>query len=158
MSFADSLTDDEIQRLLSMRKIVAQNDRKNPRWRDVNGHRRLDWQLQTGKDAPERFFVFARQSIDDQLDFTVGLKVQFSDGSSSILMRCNGIHGRHYNRLEHQEFIDLYHIHVATERYVNKGLDAEGYAEITNTYRSVNGALECLLSRCNIIYEDISRF
>lgn len=151
MSMADSLTDEEIQRFITLPKTITEQERKKMKWKDVNASKRMNIDLSV--DSLEHFCVFARVAIDDPLDFSVGLKVIFSDGSKVNVMRCNGVHGAHKNHLEQKNIEDTYHIHIATSRYLQNGFEAESYAENTSTYKSVEGALECLFARCKISYE-----
>jgi len=69
------------------------------------------------------------------------------------LIRCNGWQPAHTNVLERQTFSG-FHIHYATERYQSAGLRAEKYAELTDRYDSLSGAIECLLHICNIAQRD----
>ena len=39
---------------------------------------------------------------------------------------------------------------MTTERYLQHGLYAEAYARVTAEYRSVDGALHCVVKDCNI--------
>ena len=151
MSIADLLTDSEIRRLISLPKTVDKKERVkflSSNWRVINASRRVDVQLQAESD--EVFSVFLRQSVDDPADFSVGLKVAFRDGSRLNIVRCNGVHGRHRNDMENEHFENECHLHTATERYIQNGSYAEKYAEPTDEYISVEGALEYLLRKCNI--------
>jgi hypothetical protein len=151
---ANRLTDDEIKKLLTLPKIITKKDRRKfKEWKASKGARRVDIPLLS--DSAEKFSVFGRVAIDDPLDFSAGLKVVFPDGSKTNLMRCNGIHGWHRNDLEQERFEGKCHVHQATERYIQRGWDAEKFAEITDTYLSIDGALEYLLKHCNIVFEDI---
>ncbi|MDE0397110.1 MAG: hypothetical protein OXL96_04825 [Candidatus Poribacteria bacterium] len=42
-----------------------------------------------------------------------------------------------------------YHIHFATERYQERGYDEETYAEETDRYNNLEGALQCLIQDAN---------
>lgn len=42
------------------------------------------------------------------------------------------------------------HIHLATEKYIKANRKAEGFAEETDRYKTLEGALHCLLSDCNV--------
>ena len=41
-------------------------------------------------------------------------------------------------------------IHIATEKYLRANRKAEGFAEATKRYNSVEGALHCLVTDCKI--------
>ncbi len=65
-----------------------------------------------------------------------------------ILRRYNGCNHEHTNKIE-AETITGFHIHIATERYQKYKQKAEGYAQKTDRYNNVNGALQCLLEDAN---------
>ncbi|MDR1020143.1 MAG: hypothetical protein LBL73_05240 [Synergistaceae bacterium] len=120
-------------------------------WKEKNGARRMD--VQAESESPYEFCIFARAALDDPNDFSVGLRITFQDGSKFNIMRCNGNHGRHKNLIEQERIEDLCHVHIATSRYIVSGLSAEGFAENTSEYKTVEGALEYLMKRCNVSYE-----
>jgi hypothetical protein len=62
-------------------------------------------------------------------------------------MGYNGNNHEHTNRIEKTKFTG-YHIHLATERYQLVGGDEDGYAETTDRYYDVHGALQCLVDDC----------
>lgn len=87
------------------------------------------------------------------MDFSVGLIASFQDGSNLRLMRCNGLHGVHKNKIENTKLTGK-HIHIATERYIRKGFDAEAFAvAVDDDYNSVEAAFDCLIDKCNINIE-----
>ena len=66
------------------------------------------------------------------------------------LKRYNGNH-EHSNTIE-DEKVNGFHIHTATERYQVNSVREEDYAELTQRYTDVNGALKCLFADAN--FED----
>ena len=42
------------------------------------------------------------------------------------------------------------HIHIATEKYLKANRKAEGFAEVSDRYKTIEGALHCLVSDCKI--------
>lgn len=80
----------------------------------------------------------------------MGLFVIFPDGSTQTLIRFNGSSHIHPNRIENTQIEWQTHIHIATERYIQIGSKAEGYAEVTTAYKCVNGALQYAVKYCNI--------
>ena len=42
------------------------------------------------------------------------------------------------------------HIHLATEKYIRANWKAEGFAEISKRYNTVEGAFHCLVIDCKI--------
>ena len=71
------------------------------------------------------------------------------------LLRYNGVH-KHTNKIEHVSF-RAFHIHRATQRYQETGCDIDAYAELTDRYTTVDGALEFLLNKCNFIRPESER-
>ncbi len=70
-------------------------------------------------------------------------------GAAFRILRYNGIPKRlHRNKIEKQKIFG-YHIHLATERYQERGYDEEGYAEKTDRYNNLEGALQCLIQDAN---------
>ncbi|MCE2393409.1 hypothetical protein J4G02_02210 [Candidatus Poribacteria bacterium] len=54
----------------------------------------------------------------------------------------------HTNRIEREE-ISGCHIHSATERYQLRGQREDSYAQSTNRYHDLSGALKCLINDAN---------
>jgi hypothetical protein len=63
------------------------------------------------------------------------------------LRRYNGSSHRHTNSIE-SETMDGFHIHTATERYQLLGGYEDHFAEPTDRYGTLDGAIECMLSDC----------
>lgn len=105
-----------------------------------------------------QLFLFSRFNLDAAVarwDFTVGLGLRDPYGREYRLIRCNGPHGPHTNRLEGVTLPPVPHVHLMTERY-QKGMAmrpewrGDGYAEACDTYSDRNGALRHLASVANI--------
>ncbi len=43
------------------------------------------------------------------------------------------------------------HIHTATARYQRRGLDEDGFAEATDAYKDLFGALDRLIADCGFV-------
>ena len=67
-----------------------------------------------------------------------------------MLLRCNGSDHPHRNTLERNRVDFLCHVHVATERYIQANRKSEGYAEETQAYHTLAGALHHLVQRAHI--------
>ena len=91
-----------------------------------------------------------RQNKINPLDFSGILAVRVP-GSSQIfrLRRYNGKSHEHTNHIEAVTFYD-FHIHVATERYQQRGTREDAYAEPTDRYGDFYGALRCLIDDANL--------
>ena len=96
------------------------------------------------------FRIITRQNKIYPSDFSVILGViNPKTGVLFRLRRYNGMPKRpHYNKIEKQKFCD-YHIHFATERYQERGYDEETFAEGTDRYNNLEGAVRCLIEDAN---------
>lgn len=139
------LTDDEIARLLALPKTIT-----NPRAREKHqkGSIRLNY-LASADDAS--FEIYVRQNLLVQNAFSCGFIYLHPSGEKVTLMRCNGGYHAHDNPLEGVNTIGICcHIHIATQRYMEAGRKPEHYAEPTNLFTDVNGALITLMEKSNI--------
>jgi len=142
-----SLSDERIAELIAMPKRVT-----NPKARQVPDakHFKCDYKV-ISVSGSEEFTIFVRQHSEMLDDFTAGLKWHANTGEAVILMRCNGASHPHKNHIEGTKFSPgHYHIHKATERYIEEGYDPEHFAEVTNGYTAIEGALHQLCIECNI--------
>jgi len=140
------LTDVDIARLLAEPKPLPVDYQTRLQLRAKSGHkeRELDVTGEAGSD----FQLIVRQSIINPLDFSIILA--YSIPKSSVLFRLRRYNGRsheHTNRLEGITFYD-FHIHTATQRYPDSGYAEEHYAEPTDRYADLNGAIQCLIQDC----------
>ena len=63
------------------------------------------------------------------------------------LCRYNGKSHEHSNSLESQKFYD-FHVHRATARYQQAGSREDSFAEPTDRYNDLDGAVRCLIQDC----------
>lgn len=82
-------------------------------------------------------------------NFSVIFQYIDENEKSFNLKRYNGIHAPHINTIEKNR-VQGFHIHTATERYQEKNLHIEAYAEETDQYSDWKGAFIKLLHDCNI--------
>ncbi len=148
----DQLTDKDITVLINMPKRVT-----NPsvRWQQKPGHKQRNFKVEGGDYS---FELYLRQNTNDSEDFSCGLKIIKPDGQPLTLLRYNG--GGH----KHGEIEFACHIHQATEQAIASGKKPESHAEQTNTYRTLDGALACLLRDAaisgllNVAYDNADLF
>lgn len=136
-------TDEVLEKLKAMPKKAT-----NPKARWLNkpktapSHRQRNIQA-TGED--EAFFViYQRQSLFDQNDFSCGIEYRPASANSLTLARYNGashIHGDIAYRA---------HIHQTTEQAILAGGKPESRAAETDRYRTLEGAMACLLDDFNV--------
>ena len=78
-------------------------------------------------------------------DFSCGLLYTMPSGEKFTLIRYNGPSHNHANKLEKKKIGYVCHIHKATSRYLDKTGKGDGYAEPTERFTTLEGALSCLL-------------
>ncbi len=141
-----SLTDQILSDLKAMPKRM-----KNPNAKTVAKGKHTERNIEVSTiNGDHSFILFERQSILDVENFSCGLRWIASKSQHVILTRYNGSSHRHLNHIEGDEFYYSCHIHLATERYIEAGHKAEHYAEITDRYNDLDGAVKCLLEDWNI--------
>jgi len=112
-------------------------------------HLRRDYRV-VSDDGEHHFALFTRQSTRIAEGFSAGLLWHAKTGEEVILLRCNGSDHPHPNALERERIEFQYHVHLATERYIQANRKPEGYAEETQAYRTLAGALHHLAQRAHI--------
>ena len=141
------LTDDEIAQLIAVRKPVSSDLASWAKLRSKRGHDERDFTV-TADDGSE-FRVYLRQSRYNRLDFSVILAYRIPGSTEWFrLRRYNGRHGEHSNKIEGGAPFYAYHVHTATERYQELGMDEDGYAEPTDRFSDLQSALQCMLQEC----------
>lgn len=140
------LSDAQIQELLGEPKRLDASLMASMNLRPKRGHR--EWDLDVSGSAGSNFRVIVRQSAHNPLDFSA-VMIFGPPGSNQVfrLRRYNGLHSQHTNRIEGDSFYD-FHIHMATERYQDLGLREDTYAEPTNRFSDLAGAIACLEQDC----------
>ena len=141
------ITDHLIEKLLSARKVV-----ENPKARKKrdSGNERVTYIL--SDDEGNRFNLYLRQNYNKGMEdaFSCGLSYVLPSGETFTLIRYNGPSHDHPNKLERERLGFVAHIHKSTKRYLEQTGKADGYAEATDRYSTLDGALHCLISDCNI--------
>ena len=141
---ATTLTDEKIAALIAMSKRVT-----NPgaRRKVSSKHEQVTYNV-IGDDGETAFQIFVRQSRKITENFSCGLLWISPSGETVTLIRYNGASHPHDNALESDRYELHCHIHKATERYIAANKKPETYAEKTDRYRTLDGALNCLLTDC----------
>jgi hypothetical protein len=149
------LTNKEIQAFIKEPKYIDKTFQeiftfKN--WKHKKGHKEFDYSIE--RNDGSSFIVKIRLNNENQLDFSVILI--FNPANTNhyfILRRYNGKSHEHKNTIEGAKFYD-FHIHKATERYQNEGRKAEHFAEPTNSYNNVKGAMRQFIEDCNVTLKE----
>jgi hypothetical protein len=143
------LSDDDIAKLVSERKVLPPDWRQRIQVKPKRGHKEQELDL-TGADGSE-FRVILRQNNANPFDFSVILGHRVPKSNVVFrLRRYNGKHSEHSNPLESTTFYE-YHIHQATERYQQSGLREDTYAEPTDRFADLRSAVRCLIEDCGFI-------
>lgn len=140
-------SDQDIAALIQERKSLPDD------WRSefvTNLKRRhKERHLEVIGDEENEFRIIIRENQVNQSDFSVILAFCIPESSRNFrLLRYNGKSHEHTNLIEKVKF-QGFHIHFATERYQQIGQSEDFYAEPTNRYSDVNGALQCLIVDAN---------
>lgn len=136
------LTDDDIRSLIHLPKMI---ESKSPAvgYREANGQRRCDLEMQAASNDGVSFSVFVRQNVTFNENFSVGLRYSTGDTrlGSLTLVRYNGPHGE-YSRHPDGHFAKP-HIHRITAAEIASGSSEpqERSREITNRYSTLDSAL-----------------
>ena len=141
---AITFSDHEIESLIDERKVLPIDWYSRTRLRPKRGH--FERQLDVAGVYRSQFRLIFRKSRENPWDFSVILAVRVPQSSRLFrLRRYNGKSHEHTNHIEGVTFYD-YHIHFATERYQEIGAREDTFAEPTDRYSDIEGALDCLIA------------
>jgi hypothetical protein len=139
-------TDIEIADLLKESKQLPEDYQSRLVLTQKTGHKERELEI-TGSSG-NNFILKLRQSDYNVLDFSVILGVVSKDTNTVFrLRRYNGKSHGHTNKLEGNAFYS-FHIHTATERYQDLGGKEDFFAEATDRYGDIHGAIACMLEDC----------
>lgn len=141
------ISDAQIATFLRTRKSIFGTH--NPRTVKKSTHKERNYTLID--ESKNIYHLYVRQSNKNPTDFSAGLSIIDDKGIHHTLTRYNGASHDHPNSIEGTKTGYNCHIHTSTERYIKAKLKAEGHAEPTNRYHSINGALHCIVTDCNIL-------
>lgn len=145
----ESITDEKIRELLTCSKRLTN---PNARSRMKEGHEQVNYKASALDESGHEFEIYKRQNMRDGMedDFSCGISWLAPNGETLTLKRYNGPNHNHTNHLEKESLEYGSHIHLATEKYIKANRKTEGFAEKTDRYKTVDGALHCLVEDCNI--------
>ena len=141
----ETLTEERITELLIMPKKILN---EGARTVEKDGSKRLNY-LARSEDDEIAFHIYTRQNMAVGNDFSCGIYYVNSAGENVTLIRYNGSHHKHTNKIEEEEIGYACHIHRATTRYIDSR-KIEGFATRTDEYTTLEGALSCMIRDCNI--------
>ena len=134
------LSNDTLDGLRSASKRV-----RNPgaRWREKPG-RHMQRNFSAEAEGGAVYRIYLRQNLDDERDFSCGLALVQRGGKPLALVRYNG------SSHAHGEIRYCCHIHRATAEALAAGRRIDSFAEETDRYRTLEGALACLIEDCAV--------
>lgn len=144
------LTDAQIAAHISDAKELPANFLSRAHPKPKRGHKESELAV-TGQSGAEYRLIFRLSNINPH-DFSAILAVQLPNSTRLFrLRRYNGKSHEHTNRIERKTFYG-FHIHSATERYQDLGLDEDAYAEPTDRFSDYSAAVQCLVEDCGCTF------
>ncbi|MCA9750415.1 MAG: hypothetical protein KC414_14995 [Romboutsia sp.] len=132
------ITDTEITKLINCEKIIVSNP--SPNKKSSGYHKETGIDLESISEQT-KFSMFIREHTLLTEHFSIGL-IYWPDSESPIrLVRYNGNHGIHVNKLTGEKLCDTVHIHKLTRKALDAGICGDNHAEATDKYTSLNEAL-----------------
>lgn len=143
------LDDAQIAALIGEPKPTVEPSALTPVTHKGTHHAHREAQQSVATAGGSSFRLIVRQSTFDPLDFSVILGYELPESTRVFrLRRHNGNSHDHPNRLE-QAVVQGFHVHLATERYQLAGYEEDGYAETTNSYSDLAGAIHSMIAIAN---------
>jgi hypothetical protein len=153
-----SFTDSDIKRFIEEPKTLPLDWVSKMKCVEKNLHKELsidvrgDLELKNENDEikTNMYKILLRQHKIDSLNFTAifSFYLPYTGGILNMKRYCGKYH-QHTNKIEGTELPIDFHIHTITHRYQKSSFENDTFAEITNRYNDLNGALNCLLKDCN---------
>lgn len=143
------LTDTEIADLVATPKPLPIGSELGEPRTTRRGHREAFRNAET----PRGFFqIRVRQNPQNPFDFSAILLYRLPGTNVFFrLRRYNGNSHDHTNAIEGNVIEDQFHIHYATERYQERDLREDGYAEATSRFGDLSTAIDCLALDCKVL-------
>jgi hypothetical protein len=136
------LSDEEIAALLADPKPTMSIADLVPR-QVKRGHRVQEKEVESRSGS--KFHLIVRQNVKVPTDFSVILAYAMPTLHRRFrLRRHNGGGHRHPNKIE-GNVIEGPHVHIATQRYQEAGFKEDAYAEGTDRYTDLSGAINHML-------------
>ena len=143
----NSLTDIEINNLISMPKDIIKPPKKNFTY-DKTNHMCVhnSFECQSKDNSIDKFHIFIKKHCSLPSSFSIGLMYS---NKNILLLRANGKHD-HKNKDDAQSFND-FHIHKVSAKQLQEGITNSYHADPTKNYTSFNSALLHFCDLCGII-------
>jgi len=141
ITLSQLFTNDELDALRSVAKKVTD---PKARWSEKRAGIRQRNHTAVSDDNSHRYRLYLRDNLNDKSDFSCGLALLQKGGKPVSLVRYNGanhLHGNIHYRC---------HIHRATAEALMAGKKIDSHAQETHRYRTLEGAMACLIEDCNV--------
>ena len=134
--------------------LVGEPKKMDNEWRETSEKKkeRLDKKhiLKVNGELGNEFKIIIRERLKSALpNFSVILGYCPRPDEVFRLRRYNSNDHEHKNKKENEK-INGFHIHCATERYQGPGKKEDDYAEKTDRFQDMLGAIDCLFQDANI--------
>lgn len=134
------MQDEQIKALIQAPKTITKKPKRETLL--INGSYRNDFELALISDKSITFTVHLRKNKKFSEHFSVILSYFVPEMNKDIfLVRYNGAHGIHKNKIIDSETIDGFHIHQATVEAIESGRNAESWAFSTKDYTTFEEAI-----------------
>ena len=140
------MNDEQIAALIAEEKIVA-----NPsaRWSHVKNVRQKTFSATS--QSGNTYSIVLRQNTKYAENFSCGIRLDVPGADPLMLVRYNGSDHGHSNPIENTSWPEgFFHIHRATQRYIESGRKSEHFAETTQRFTTLASAFRCMVKDCNI--------
>ena len=136
------LTEQDIQDLIRLPKVIVGRHPAQG-YREENGQRRCDLELESSDETGRAFPVFVRQNIRLPGNFSIGLRYAVNRGklTTVTLVRYNGPHGEHGNAPDGHYALPHVHYITAAEMEAGYSQPQENHREVTDKYGNLEDAL-----------------
>jgi hypothetical protein len=140
----------DLDNLIRCTKVLAQGQRT--RALRVDGKQKRSDITFVSEDGLSEFYVYFRQSTELPEDFSVGLIYKPLHEKEITLVRCNGDHGGHLNRIIDNKMLNGMHVHYAKEESLRAGCVSDHYAyEVeASDYSNFEEAIEYFKNLVNL--------
>lgn len=140
------MTDKEILAFKNMPKYLTKPLKQ--KWTINLKVKQLSIELYSGS---YNFNIYMRQAMLDEDNFSCGISLTANGNNDITLARYNGSNHVHVNKCDGRKFDFECHIHEANEKSLKASKKIENYAEPTNRYTNLQGAIQCVLADFHIM-------
>ena len=133
------MDNNEILHIINAPKKIIKNPKKEPKV--VNGSYRNDFEVALIENENIILKVHLRKNNKFSENFSIILSYFVPELQKDvILLRYNGVHGYHKNKVIDDNDFESFHIHQATSEAISEGYNAECWAYETKDYTTFEEA------------------